>query len=175
MSRTLVLSTGLGTPCSHMGLTTGQKKQHCCPKAPSPTDFGPEPRAARAPGRLGWASVHPMGTSSIPSPKVQPEIMPAGRKPASLTAFAGTAVAARHVPTPYRAKTLLGGQGGDATAGCGGAGAGRSVLPPHSVRRGAQVRTLRRLRAAYVVGAESTYVRYTHVAACVRIYIHRHA
>lgn len=130
MSRTLVLSTGLGTPCSHMGLTTGQKKQHCCPKAPSPTDFGPEPRAARAPGRLGWASVHPMGTSSIPSPKVQPEIMPAGRKPASLTAFAGTAVAARHVPTPYRAKTLLGGQGGDATAGCGGAGAGRSVPPP---------------------------------------------
>lgn len=47
--------------------------------------------------------------------------------------------------------------------------------PPSSVRRGAQVRTLRRLRAAYVVGAESTYVRYTHVAACVRIYIHRHA
>lgn len=47
--------------------------------------------------------------------------------------------------------------------------------PPRSVHRGAQVRTLRRLRAAYVVGAESTYVRYTHVAACVRIYIHRHA
>lgn len=130
MSRTLVLSTGLGTPCSHVGLTTGRKGQHCCPKAPSPSDFGPEPRAARAPGRLGWASVCPMGTSSIPSPKVQPEIMPAGRKAASLTESAGPAVAARHVPTPYRAKTLLGGQGGDATAGCSGTGAGRSVPPP---------------------------------------------
>lgn len=30
------------------------------------------------------------------------------------------------------------------------------------------------LRATYVVWAESTYVRYTHIYVCVRIYIHRH-
>lgn len=29
-------------------------------------------------------------------------------------------------------------------------------------------------RAAYVVWVESTYVRYTHIYVCVRIYIHRH-
>lgn len=39
---------------------------------------------------------------------------------------------------------------------------------------GGEMRMRQQFSTAYVVGAESTYVSYTHIDACVRIYIHRH-